>query len=136
MDIFERPAPPPGAESMRPQRIKALHRHMLQRCVQLARDAARRPCVAGRGNQFRRDAAEAPAKDELGAGAKIERKAFELDLGDFRRIDRVQLAFLDGDDAFWQPLALQLALAQYEIETRALGATLVEVDAGPQRAGN
>src|SRR5439155_15483221 len=82
------------------------------------------------------DAAEAPAKDELGAGAKIERKAFELDLGDFRRIDRVQLAFLDGDDAFWQPLALQLALAQYEIETRALGATLVEVDAGPQRAGN
>jgi hypothetical protein len=48
----------------------------------------------------------------------------------------VQFTFLDSDNAFRQPFALHLALAQDEIETRALGAAVVEVDPGPQRAGN
>src|ERR1700730_13931581 len=136
MDIIERPAPASAAERVRPQRIEPLPRDMLQHRIQLARDEPRGPSVERRGDQFRCDAAEGAIEDEFRTGPEIEREALELDLGGFRRVDSVQLAFLDSDNAFRQPFALQLALAQDEIETRALGAAVVEVDPGPQRAGN
>ena len=111
MNIFEGPVPRPRAECVRPQRVEPLHRNLLQRSVQLARNNAGRPRVARCGDQLRRDAGEGAVEDEFGAGAEIEDEIFEPDLGDFRRIDRVQLTLFDSNDALRQPFALQLALA-------------------------
>src|SRR5437773_5553541 len=109
---------------------------MLQRGGEFARDVAWRPRVVWGGDQLGGDAGESAVENELGAAAEIKHELLDPDLGAFRGIDGMQLTLVERDAAGRQPFAAQPALTQYEVEPRALGLTLGEIDPRPQRAGN
>ena len=134
--VCQHPPPRAGAERVRPQGGEPVGRHPLEIRVQLALDVVSRARVAGGGDQFGRNAADAAVEDEHGVAAEIEGQAFELHLGAFRRVGRVQLSLFDIDNALRQQLALHLALAEPQIEPRALRPGLVKLDPGVQRARN
>ena len=97
---------------------------------------ARRPCVARCRDQLGANIADAAVDGETCPAAKIKCHLFEADLGGFRGISRVQFTFFDADTAGWQPLAIEPALAQSEIEPRTLGPPFLQIDASAKAAGN
>src|SRR5947208_8424062 len=104
--------------------------------MQLAFDVVSWARVAGGGDQFGRNAADAAVEDELGVPAEVEGQAFKLHLGVFGRVNRMQFTLFDVDDALRQPFALNLPLAKRQIEARTLRPGLVELDPGVQRSRN
>ncbi len=109
---------------------------MFQRGGEPAGDTTGRTRLGGGGDQLGGDAGEGAVEDELGTAAEIEREPLDPDLGAFRGIDSVQFALVDRNPAGRQPLAAHPPLAQSQVEPRALSHALVEVDPGPQGAGN
>src|SRR5947199_295653 len=71
-----------------------------------------------------------------GGAAEIEHDLFQPELAGFRRVDRMQLTLFQGDAAGRQKFAVEAPLAQGEVDPRALGVALSQVEAGSEGPGN
>src|SRR3954447_17872390 len=136
MHIRERPAAATRAESARPKPVEPVDRRMPKRGVELSSQKSRGAGIARRGNQFGGDPADAAVEGQAGAAAEIEHDLFQPELAGFRRVDRMQLTLFQGDAAGRQKFAVEASLAQGEVDPRALGVALSQVEAGSEGPGN